>query len=195
MIVRTEGLTKRFGGLTAVDGVDLQLERDECCSVIGPNGAGKTTLFDLLTGELVPSSGTIEFRTDGGWTDITGAPPHRTAGLGLHRSNQITNVFEASTVRENVRIAAQAAGSDALNCWRNATAFEAYTEEAEAIVSRVGLTEHAEKPASTLSHGAKRKLEIAIALAGDPETCCCSMSRMPGCPPTRWATLWRSSRT
>lgn len=169
MVLRTRGLTKQFGGLTAVDGVDFDLAADECCSLIGPNGAGKTTFFDLLTGKLTPTAGTVELRTGGDWVDITDAPPHRTAGFGLHRSYQITNLFAENTVRENVRIAAQAAGGDAMNCWHNAGGFEEYIAEAEAILDRVGLAEDANEPAGALSHGAKRQLEIAIALAGDPD--------------------------
>lgn len=169
MVLRTRGLTKQFGGLTAVDGVEFDLAADECCSLIGPNGAGKTTFFDLLTGELTPTAGTVELRTAGDWIDVTDAPPHRTAGFGLHRSYQITNLFAENTVRENVRIAAQAAGGDAMNCWYNAGAFEEYITEAEAILDRVGLAEDADELAGELSHGAKRQLEIAVALAGDPD--------------------------
>ena len=145
-MLRTRGLTKRFGGLTAVDDVDFALG-DELCSLIGPNGAGKTTFFDLLTG----------------------AAPHETAAAGLHRSYQITNVFPTSTVLENVRIAAQAHGSDSFKLWRNAGSFDRYVDEAHAILERVGLADAADTVAATLSHGEKRQLEVAIALAGDPD--------------------------
>jgi branched-chain amino acid transport system ATP-binding protein len=166
--LRTHGLTKRFGGLTAVDDVDFELG-DELCSLIGPNGAGKTTFFDLLTGVLEPTEGTVELRRDGEWRDVTAASPHETAAQGVHRSYQITSVFPESTVHENVRIAAQAAGGDSFRGWRNAGAFGRYVEEADAILDRVGLTDHAEQPARSLSHGAKRQLEVAVALAGDPD--------------------------
>jgi branched-chain amino acid transport system ATP-binding protein len=170
-MLRTHGLTKRFGGLTAVDDVDFHLPPGELCSLIGPNGAGKTTFFDLLTGVLAPTEGRIELRAaDGdGWRDVTGTAPHEMAQLGVHRSYQITNVFPTSTVRENVRIAAQAAGDDATTMWRNVGAFDRYREEADAILDRVGLTAEAETAAGTLSHGAKRQLEVAIALAGDAD--------------------------
>ncbi|RRJ31673.1 ABC transporter ATP-binding protein [Halocatena pleomorpha] len=168
-MLRTRGLTKQFGGLTAVDGVDIDLAADECCSLIGPNGAGKTTFFDLLTGKLTPTAGTVELWGEDDWIDITHTPPHRTAEVGLHRSYQITNLFNKNTVRENVRIAAQAAGDDAMNCWHNTGAFEEYITEAEAILDRVGLAEDADESAGSLSHGAKRQLEIAVALAGDPD--------------------------
>jgi branched-chain amino acid transport system ATP-binding protein len=169
-MLRTTELTKEFGGLTAVDAVDFELGDDELCSLIGPNGAGKTTFFNLLTGALTPTAGRIEFAPDGGdWRDVTEAVPHETAAMGIHRSYQITNVFPTSTVRENVRVAAQAHGDDAANFWRNANQFEAYEEEAMAILERVGLAGQADAVASTLSHGEKRQLEVGIALAGDPD--------------------------
>jgi branched-chain amino acid transport system ATP-binding protein len=169
MLLRTTDLTKRFGGVTAVDGVDFELGREETCSLIGPNGAGKTTFFNLLTGVLQPSAGTIEYN-DGDWADVTDHEPHESALAGIHRSYQITNIFPTSTVLENVRIAAQAhGGADSWKLWRNVAAFPEYEAEAERILERVGLAPHADEPAGTLSHGQKRNLEVAIALAGDPE--------------------------
>ncbi|USZ69007.1 ABC transporter ATP-binding protein [Halorussus salilacus] len=168
-MLRTAGLTKEFGGLTAVDSVDFALEENELCSLIGPNGAGKTTFFDLLTGVLEPTRGTVEVRDGDGWRDVTGATPYETADIGLHRSYQITNIFPTNTVLENVRIAAQAASSDGTTFWRNVGAFDEHFEEARAILDRVGLAEQADVVAENLSHGAKRQLEVAIALAGDPD--------------------------
>ena len=168
-MLRTRGLTREFGGLTAVDSVDFDLDPGELCSLIGPNGAGKTTFFDLLTGVLSPSAGTIELRRDGEWSDVTDASPHEAANLGLHRSYQITNVFPTSTVLENVRVAAQAAGNDSLRVWRNAGSFDSHIEEAHRILNRVGLKRKAGVTARNLSHGEKRQLEVAIALAGDPD--------------------------
>ena len=179
-MLRTTGLTKTFGGLTAVDDVDFELAADELCSLIGPNGAGKTTFFNLLTGALEPTEGTIEFRGGAGsegasadgagaYRDVTAAAPHETASMGIHRSYQITNVFPTSSVFENVRIAAQAHGDDATTFWRNVSRYDEYEREARAILERVGLTEHADAPASSLSHGEKRQLEVGIALAGDPD--------------------------
>ena len=167
-MLRTTGLTKRFGGITATDDVDFELD-DELTSLIGPNGAGKTTFFNLLTGVLQPTEGTVEFRRNGEWTDITDADPPETAQLGIHRSFQITNVFPTSTVLENVRIAAQAHSDDSLQFWRNVNAFDEHFEEAHAILDRVGLDGKAEVPAENLSHGEKRQLEVGIALAGDPD--------------------------
>jgi branched-chain amino acid transport system ATP-binding protein len=168
MVLRTRNLTKQFGGLVAVDDVDFELG-EECCSLIGPNGAGKTTFFNLLTGVLEPTAGTVEYHDGDDWTDITDFAPHETALSGLHRSYQITNVFETSTVLENVRIAAQAAGADSWRVWRNVEAFPEYEREARDILGRVGLAGKADRPAEALSHGEKRNLEVAIALAGDPD--------------------------
>jgi len=182
-MIRTTGLTKRFGGLTAVDGVEFELGENELCSLIGPNGAGKTTFFNLLTGSLAPTEGRVELRetetgdegdagsrNGAGWVDVTDADPHETALRGLHRSYQISNLFPTETVLENVRVAAQAhGGADAWKLWRNVSAFDEYEREAREILERVGLADEAETTAETLSHGQKRHLEVAIALAGDPD--------------------------
>jgi branched-chain amino acid transport system ATP-binding protein len=167
-MLRTTDLTKRFGGITATDHVDFELG-GELTSLIGPNGAGKTTFFNLLTGALTPTEGTVEFKQDGEWTDITDAAPEETAQLGVHRSFQITNIFPTSTVLENVRVAAQAHGNNSLRFWRNVNTFEGHYEEAIEILERVGLDGQEELIAENLSHGEKRQLEVAIALAGDPD--------------------------
>jgi branched-chain amino acid transport system ATP-binding protein len=167
-LLRTRGLTRRFGGVTAVDDVDFALG-DELCALIGPNGAGKTTFFDLLTGVLAPTAGRVERRVDGEWRDLTDAGPAATAGAGVHRSYQVTNLFPGATVRENVRIAAQAAGRGSWRPWRNVRAFPEHYRAAEAVLDRVGLAAAADRPAGTLSHGEKRSLEVAVALAGDPD--------------------------
>ncbi|MDB2223497.1 ABC transporter ATP-binding protein [Halorubrum ezzemoulense] len=185
MLLETEGLTKRFGGITAVDGVDFALETGELCSIIGPNGAGKTTFFNLLTGVLEPSDGSIRFAPSGGRDagaasagadgtgsaiDITTASPDETALAGIHRSYQITNLFPTLSVLENVRVAAQASrGNDSWKLWRNVTDFEDHYAEATAILERIGLAEEAETVTQNLSHGEKRSLEIGVALAGDPD--------------------------
>ena len=168
-MLRTAGLTKRFGGLTAVDSVDFRLREGELCSLIGPNGAGKTTFFDLLTGTLEPTAGSIELRRDDEWQSLTDASPAEVAQAGIHRSYQITNVFPERTVLENVRVAGQAAGPNAWKGWRNTDTFETHIEEAHRVLDRVGLDSLADRPASALSHGEKRQLEVGIALAGDPD--------------------------
>ncbi len=167
-MLRTSGLTKRFGGITATESVDFELG-GELTSLIGPNGAGKTTFFNLLTGALEPTTGTVELQTDDGWVDITEKNPHETAQLGIHRSFQITNIFPTSSVLENVRIASQAHSDNSLRFWRNVNAFNEHYEEAYQILDRVGLAGEADRTAENLSHGEKRQLEVAIALAGDPD--------------------------
>jgi len=179
-MLRTRGLTKQFGGLTAVDSVDFELD-DELCSLIGPNGAGKTTFFDCLTGALEPTAGTVELRDDDTagegmsgttgeeWVNVTDASPAETATMGLHRSYQITNVFPTASVLENVRVAAQAHGEHRATFWRHVDTYDEYVEQAHDILERVGLAERATDPAGDLSHGAGRQLEVAIALAGDPD--------------------------
>ncbi|MFB6093896.1 MAG: ABC transporter ATP-binding protein [Halanaeroarchaeum sp.] len=168
-MLRTDGLTKRFGGVVAVEDVDFHLEEGELCSLIGPNGAGKTTFFDLLTGTLSPTEGRVELRVDDEFRDVTDASPDEIARRGIHRSYQVTNIFPTTSVLENVRIAAQAHGDDGGRLWRNVAAFEEYRTEAREILERVGLADQAQDPAETLSHGEKRHLEVAIALAGDPD--------------------------
>jgi len=167
-MLRTTGLTKRFGGIVATDSVDFELG-DGLTSLIGPNGAGKTTFFNLLTGVLEPTSGSIEFKHNNKWVDITHEDPQETAQRGIHRSYQITNVFPTSTVLENIRIAAQAHGSNSYRFWRNVSTFEEHYEEAASVLERVGLGDKAGATAETLSHGEKRQLEVGIALAGDPD--------------------------
>jgi branched-chain amino acid transport system ATP-binding protein len=166
-MIRTEGLTRYFGGVSAVQDVNFELNDDELCSIIGPNGAGKTTFFDLLTGELEPSSGTVELHKDGDWIDVTGMSVNEVASHGVQRSYQITNLFPSNTVLENVRVAAQR--GDAYNFWRNVAGFGRHRERAYEILEFVGLAEHAEKEARSLSHAEKRRLEMAVALGGDPE--------------------------
>lgn len=168
-MLRTDGLTKRFGGVTAVDHVDFHLPEGQLCSLIGPNGAGKTTFFNLLTGTMTPSEGRIELRRGGQWQDVTDVSPDEMAQMGVHRSYQITSVFPTSTVLENVRIAAQAHGEGSWSFWRNVHRYDEYLEEAHAILERVGLDDSAQALAQNLSHGEHRQLEVAIALAGDPD--------------------------
>jgi branched-chain amino acid transport system ATP-binding protein len=199
-MLHTEGLTKQFGGITAVDNVDFELEQGELTSLIGPNGAGKTTFFNLLTGALQPTEGRIEFNGN----TITSASPQETAQLGIHRSFQITNIFPTRTVLENVRIAAQAHSNKGWQIWRNYNTFEEFTEEAHEILERVGLASQAFEPAMNMSHGDKRKLEVGIALAGDPEVLLLdepnagvsTESVGPRTTPCCWSnTTWTSSWT
>jgi branched-chain amino acid transport system ATP-binding protein len=164
-IIETRAVSKHFGGLRAVDGVDLQVAEGAMHSIIGPNGAGKTTLFNLISGYLKPTSGQVFLRG----REITGLPLHRMAHLGIGRSFQITNVFPNLTVSENVRLSAQALGRDNYKVWNSARRFKRYEELAGQALHAVGLGEKAGLPAAFLPHGDKRKLELAIILAGDPQ--------------------------
>lgn len=159
--LRAEGLTRRFGGLTAVADVSIALERGVLHAVIGPNGAGKSTLVNLLAGELPPSAGTLHLAE----AEVTGWPAWRRARSGIGRSFQKTNVLRGATVLENVRLAAAARGF-APSRWLHAA--RDGLDPARAALARVGLEAAAGKPAGTLSHGALRLLEIAMALASEP---------------------------
>jgi branched-chain amino acid transport system ATP-binding protein len=164
-LVRTEKLTKAFGALTAVDAVTLAVEEGSLHSVIGPNGAGKTTFFNLLTGQLAPTSGRIIF--DG--RDIAGTPPHRIAHLGIARSFQRTSIFPTLTILDNVWLAAFARQASWRGlAWRRADRYPALTARAEAVLADVGLGAQASRSAREISHGEQRQLELAIALAASP---------------------------
>jgi len=165
IILETHDLRKEFGGLVAVDNVSIQIERGSTHSIIGPNGAGKTTFFNLLTGKYRPTRGTVFYK--GG--DITRLPIHRRAHVGIGRSFQITNIFPNLTVLENVRLAVQALGGVSFQFWRRADSFDSYIRRALDILERLGLGDIAVMPANVLPHGGKRKLELAILLAADPE--------------------------
>ena len=165
IILEARNLRKQFGGLVAVDDVNLGIERGGVHSIIGPNGAGKTTFFNLLTGNYKPTSGHVVYRGQ----DITDEPLHRRAHLGLGRSFQITNIFPNLTVLENVRLAAQALGHVNFRFWRLADVYRDYIDRAHTVLKIVGLENEAGLLASTLPHGGKRKLELAILLAPDPE--------------------------
>jgi len=165
--LRTEDLTVRFGGLTALNQVNFAVGRDEIRAIIGPNGAGKSTFFNCLTGVLRPSSGHILF--DGG--DITGLSPDRISHRGIARSYQITNILPNATALENVRIAAQSRRHG----WSLLAHHRAYRDiiaKAEAVLEAVGLLTKAYELAANLSHGEQRNLEVGIALATEPQLLC-----------------------
>ena len=165
IILETHNLRKDFGGLIAVSDVSMKVRAHSLHSIIGPNGAGKTTFFDLLSGNLEPTNGKVIFKG----RNITSLPAHRTAHLGIGRSFQITNVFPHLTVLENVRLAAQALGRDSFKFWRHYQHFTRYEERACEVIAQVGLTRQAGMLAGLLPHGGKRKLELGILLAADPE--------------------------
>jgi branched-chain amino acid transport system ATP-binding protein len=163
-ILQVEGLTKRFGGVTATDGITLAVKAGELHAVIGPNGAGKTTLIGELTGELVPDAGRVRFRGD----DITDLPVYRRSALGLARSFQITSLFPEFTALDNVALAVQAHSGHSFRFWRPARGEPKLREPARAALDRVGLGDRANVRCSSMSHGEHRQLEIAMALATGP---------------------------
>jgi branched-chain amino acid transport system ATP-binding protein len=166
-ILRTQALTIRFGGLTALDNIDFAIARGESRAIIGPNGAGKSTFFNCLTGVLRPSSGRILF--DG--QDITGLPPNRISQKGIARSYQITNILPNATTLENVRIAAQSR-RHGWSMFSHHRAYRDLIDKSEAVLDSVGLRSKADELAANLSHGEQRNLEIAIALATEPQLLC-----------------------
>jgi branched-chain amino acid transport system ATP-binding protein len=158
------GVTKRFGALTVSDGVDLTLAPGEIHALIGPNGAGKTSLVHQIAGTLTPDAGAIRF--DG--RDITRLPVHERARLGLARSFQITSVVPSFTAAENVALAVQARQGRTFRFFVPASRDRSLRDGAMAALETVGLAERADHPAGSLSHGEKRSLELAIALALEP---------------------------
>ncbi|WP_375599775.1 ABC transporter ATP-binding protein [Devosia sp. Naph2] len=165
IILSARQLTKRFSGFTAVNSVDLDVERGTIHALIGPNGAGKTTCFNLLTKFLQPSAGSIKFNG----RDITGLAPAAIARLGVVRSFQISAVFPRMSVLENVRIALQRRRGDSFDFWRNQKVLNAYDAEARERIEEVGLSDFIGETAGELSYGRKRALEIATTLALEPE--------------------------
>ncbi len=163
-MLRTRDLAKRFGAHAAVDGVDLEIREGTLHAIIGPNGAGKTTLFNLLSGELRPSAGTIAFAG----RDVTRLDATSRSQLGIGRSFQRTNVFPKLTVFENARLAAQSRTKHSAEFWRTAAALAAVNARTEAVLAEFGLLEHRARLASELAGGDQRLLELAITLATDP---------------------------
>jgi len=164
-VLATEGLTKSFGGLTAVRDVSLSLHVHELHAVIGPNGAGKSTFVNLLSGQLLPSRGRILLEG----RDISGTPAWRMAHLGIGRSFQRTNILKPLTVLENVRLATQAVHLPARSVLGAPKRQTALVETARRAIDRVGLGSAEHAVAGELSHGAQRQLEIAMTLAIDPK--------------------------
>lgn len=163
-LLQVEGLTRRFGGLVAVNAVSLDLRLGEVHAVIGTNGAGKSTLINMLSGEIAASEGRIAL--DG--EDITSHPQARRALSGVGRSYQRTTIFPEFTVHENCRLAAQAATPRAWALWQSARGCAASSGAADAALEATGLAAVATRTAGTLSHGAKRQLEVAMCLATKP---------------------------
>jgi len=163
-ILRTENLTKRFGGLTATDNLSLRFPGGRLQAVIGPNGAGKTTLFNLISGLLKPDSGRVYFRD----RDITGLRPHEISRLGIKRTMQIKSVFNQISVTENLWITRQAS-QQFLHPFRPASRDHATRERVDQTLEQIGMTNLAHRIAGTLSYGDVAMLEIGMALISDPQ--------------------------
>jgi len=163
-LLSVRGLRKRFGGLVATDGVDLDVGDGETLAVIGPNGAGKTTLIAQLSGDLAPDAGAIRFAGE----DVTALGAPARSHRGLARSFQVTSIFREFSALDNVALAVQAHAGHSFRFWRAARAERALREPAREVLARVGLAERAEVVAGALAHGEQRQLEIAMALATRP---------------------------
>jgi branched-chain amino acid transport system ATP-binding protein len=164
-VLRTESLSKNFGGLRVTDDVTLEVMPGELHAVIGPNGAGKTTLINQISGLLAPEAGRIVFAGE----DVTQLPPHARAARGLARSFQITSILPRFSVLENVALAVQARRGTSFRFFGKAAGEDSLNAPALAALAQVGLAERANVAAGELSHGEKRALELAIALAMEPK--------------------------
>jgi branched-chain amino acid transport system ATP-binding protein len=164
-ILETKNLHHDFSGLKVLFGVDLQVKEGERHAVIGPNGAGKTTLFNTITGTYHPSKGQVFFKGE----DITGYNPHRLARIGMGRSFQITSTFTMLTAFENIRLAILSKHGIRFNLFRYVDKMKDITRETEKMLERVNLINERNVPASMLSYGKSRALEISMAMAMDPE--------------------------
>jgi branched-chain amino acid transport system ATP-binding protein len=157
------GLGKSFQGFVAVDAVSFVVAERQIAAVIGPNGAGKSTLFNLITGHIRPSTGQVMLDE----RDITGVAPHRIARMGVGRSFQRTNIFPRLSVFENVQAALLSHHRRGPNFWARSAAL--YRDETEALLASIGLSQHADTTAGTLSYGNQKQLELGLALASDPK--------------------------
>jgi branched-chain amino acid transport system ATP-binding protein len=182
-ILATRGLGLTIGGARIVEDVTLEVRDGEFLAVIGPNGAGKTSLFNLLTGIYRPTAGRVLLAGD----DVTDQPPHVRARRGLKRSFQVTSIFTALTVRENARLAAQAELGGSFDVWHRVTGRDEATRRADHALELTGLSHLADELAASLSHGNKRKLDLALVLAQEPRvllldepTAGMSMEDLPG---------------
>ncbi len=164
-ILEIHDLTFGFGGNLVTDHISLDVYSGEFLSIIGPNGAGKTTFFNLVSGLYRPSRGTIRYLG----RDITRTDAAERARVGMARSFQLSNIFPTLTVRENVRLAAQAQTGHRFQLLRPFTTYHQDLQRADSALDLVGLTQQGSEPAGSLPHGDKRKLELAIVIAMQPE--------------------------
>ncbi len=164
VILKTQNLTKRFGGLTAVNRVTLEIEKGKITSIIGPNGAGKTTFFNLLTGFYKPDEGRIFFKDE----DITPLPVHKIIRRGISRSFQVLQLFENFTVMENVWIGVQAAKGYGKELF-SSSELQDVREKTEEMIKKIGLSDKMNTLIKYLSHGERRMIDVIISLTSNPE--------------------------
>ncbi|MCX7663508.1 MAG: ABC transporter ATP-binding protein [Tepidimonas fonticaldi] len=164
-MLQTEGLTVRFGGHVAVDGVSCTFAPGTLTAIVGPNGAGKTTYFNLISGQIRASAGRVRLNGQ----DLTGLGAAERTRAGLGRAFQLTQLFPRLTVLENVRLAVQARAGEGLNLWQIWSDRRELLGRAREIVAAVALADKQEVPAAALSHGDQRKLEVAILMALEPQ--------------------------
>lgn len=164
-ILEIKGLHKTFGAIEATKNLSFSVNRGQIHALIGPNGAGKTTAVNQLTGDIFSDSGTIIYNSQ----DITHLKVHQRARLGIARSFQITHIFENLTVAENIALAICAHNGHNFRFWQNSLKSRVVRNKLPEALARVDLNDRAELPASHLSHGEKRQLEVGMALTGDPE--------------------------
>jgi branched-chain amino acid transport system ATP-binding protein len=162
-LLEVRGVGKLFGGLAALSVLDILVDEGEIVSIIGPNGAGKSTLFNLLTGQLACNSGRVLFMG----ADVTGRAPHYLCRHGLGRTFQINSIFVSATVLENVQLALLAYHGKTWNMF--SAARKLFVREAEALLEMLGLAREAGKTGNALSYGDRRRLEVALALACQPQ--------------------------
>lgn len=163
-ILEVRGVSRFFGKFQALNNINVAFMPGELTAIIGPNGAGKSTFFNVISGGVPPSQGQVLFNG----RDITGIAPHEFARIGIAKSFQITNVFKELSAHENVRVALQMRVSR-FQILRERSAYGELIERADALLQRVGLTESRDKLAGDLAHGQQRSLEVAMALACDPQ--------------------------
>jgi len=164
MVLSVNNLTKSFGNLTVLGGLNFSVQEGEFKAVIGPNGAGKTTLFNVISGRFAPDKGTIEFRGK----NVTGAKPHVLSGMGLARSFQINNFFLKLSVLDNIRLAVQSRLKNSTSVWRNSVDSGLLREKTLEIIESVGLSHVRDEMSQNLSYGDQRKLEIGLAMGTQP---------------------------
>lgn len=164
-MLQLRGVGKSFGGLRVCDNINLELIPGELHALIGPNGAGKTTLLNLISGLLQVDTGTLHFQG----TNFTSRPIHARSQLGMARSFQVTSILQGFTVQQNIALAVQSTQGSSFRFWKRAADDPLLQDPAGKVMAQVGLADRGSTPASSLSHGEQRQLEMGMALATEPD--------------------------